>query len=174
MKLFELLDAYRLISELIEDEEDFKESLENIKDETQIKIINLAKILKEVEYNEEVYKIEIERLQKKSKTAQNNINFLKEYIKCGMESLNLTKISKDGIIVSLANSPQSCVLEDETKIPSNLKTAILKVPLNKLPEDMLEYKTDETIDKRAILQMFNEGIDVPGTNIVKNKHIRIS
>ncbi len=65
-------------------------------------------------------------------------------------------------------------ISDEQKIPSNFKTTILKIPSNKVPEDLLEFRTDETIDKKEILEKNREGIDIPGTSIIRNKHIKIS
>jgi len=173
-RLFELSEAYRQISELCSNGEGFEESLQNLQDEFEIKAINVAKIIKELEYSEEDFVKEIERLSSKRKTLQNSISSMKDYLKRNMEETNIKKIKKETISLTLTDSPSSCQIDDEQKIPSNFKTTVLKIPSNKVPEDLLEFRTDETINKKEILEKNREGIDIPGTSIIRNKHIKIS
>lgn len=173
-KLFELSTSYREISELVNNGEGFEESLENLKDEFEIKAINIVKIIKELEYSEEIFNKEIERLSVKKRTLQNGIISMKDYLKQGMENANIDKIKRDTLSLSLSKSPPSCQVTDESKIPSNFKTSVLKIPSNRVPEDLLEFRTDETVNKKEIIEKNKDGVDVPGTSVIQNKYIKIS
>ena len=176
MKLYELTEAYKLIEQLIENEDgDYIKALNDIKEDFNTKVINTAKVIRTIELEKEAYLQEAKRLTERANTKENTVSRLKEYVKHNMEILGIEKISGDVFTIALQNNPPSVYVPDESKVGSEWKKAILlPIPKDKLPEEMYDYVKTFDIDKAGILKMHKETNSVPeGIEIVVKKHLRI-
>lgn len=70
MNLYELTETYKNLLDLDLEEEELQGHLKNIEDEIEVKAENIAKVLKDLEAESEVYKKEIERLSDKKKSTE--------------------------------------------------------------------------------------------------------
>lgn len=142
-KLYELADSYERLLEMIEDEtvslEDIQDTLESIEDLAELKIENIAKIIKMTEGNIEIFKAEEKRLANQRKSMENKVKSLKDYLLISLDKMKKDKVEAGLFKVRKQKNPDSVVvlnpheLPDEFKIPqepkidmTSLKSAVLK------------------------------------------------
>ncbi|HOX23622.1 MAG TPA: siphovirus Gp157 family protein [Elusimicrobiales bacterium] len=165
-KLYELAERYRLIAEMLDSppeqvsREEIEKSLSLIQDEIEEKATGIAKVILEAEQDIASLKAEEERLSKRRSALQNKVEWLKGYLLADMQSVNVLKIKRDVVTVSVRNSPPSVEIADAEQLPTEF---IRIIPETKAP------------DKRAIITHFRETGEVPpGANIITtNKFLEI-
>ena len=160
-KLYELTEMYQNVWDLVSDEEVDLEGLENalgnIEENIESKAENTAKLIKSIEGNVSTLKEEEQRLAKKRRAMENKIKGIKGYLEMQLKVMEIDKIQGELFTVALQNNPQSVRFLDEGLIPERYKEEVVTV---KIP-------------KKAILDDLKEGIEVPGTEIIQNKSLRI-
>lgn len=174
MKLYELSEAFRTLSDLVEEGEDFSEALSQIQEELEAKVIGVAYVIKELTASKEAIQSEVDRLAKKMSSVDSSIARLKTYLVTEMQVADVQAVKQPIMTVRLQKSPASCSIVDVSKIPSNFRTSTLKIPTNNLPESMLEFVTDEVVDKKKIIELWKSGTDIAGTEVTQSMHVRIS
>ena len=165
-KLYELAERYRLIAEMLDSppeqvsREEIEKSLSLIQDEIEEKATGIAKVILEAEQDIASLKSEEERLSKRRSALQNKVEWLKGYLLTDMQSVNVLKIKRDVVTISVRNSPPSVDVSDMSVLPTEFVRII--------PET-------RAADKRAIIAHFRETGEVPpGTNIITaNKFLEI-
>lgn len=177
MKLYEMPDTMKLLLELTEQQEDDTEAwsaaLADLADAFEDKIVNLAKLVRTWEAEEEAYKTEIDRLQAHRKTAQNKQDWAKRYIQENMEQMGVEQVKGPTLNVRLQNSPPSVEVTDPMKCPATLITAMVSMPFMELPDELRERAT-LVVDKRALLDMWKTTGDVgDGAVVHQGKHVRL-
>jgi hypothetical protein len=102
---------------------------------------------------------EIKRLQDYKKAVTNRIDRYKEYVKENMQVLGIDKIETELGTISIAKSPISVEIVDEDKIPTEYKTIVQTIK----------------VDKKAIADNFKStGELIEGVRInTENKSLRI-
>lgn len=126
--LYELSNEYLQLLEMLEDDVDeqvFKDTLEGIEGEIEIKADGYAKVMKQLEGEVEMIKGEIERLTSRKKTIENNISRLKDSLKGAMEITGKTKFKTE--LFSFA------IQKNGGKAP-----VIWDVPVEDLPEELVK------------------------------------
>lgn len=145
--LWELAEAYHVLSDLSEDNEngEWAESLNSIQDDFTSKACNVAKAIRNLQATETAYKAEAERMQKAAQSAGNRAKWLLDYLKANMLEANVAK------------------------------TDTVDVPAQFLPEPFCRTETRCFPDKDAILQAYKAGTWEPikGVTITIGYHIRI-
>lgn len=98
--LYEITGDYIRLLEMLEEEENidpqtFKDTLEGIEGEFEIKADNYARIIKELRAESEKYAAEIGRMQKRMETLANNEKRLKQHLYESMKSTGKLKFKTD-------------------------------------------------------------------------------
>ena len=173
MKLYELAEAYRSIEALMQEEGDgWEKALDDTREEIGVKLVNIAKLVREIEAEGKAYQAEANRMTAHFQSAVNRVDRLKAYAQTHMEALGLDKVQGDVIGLRLQKGPPQVEVVSEGLIPSNFIRGTIIRPLNELPEE-LQTEAIRAVDKRAILDVLKSGASVPGTEVVQRKHLRI-
>jgi len=160
LKLYELSELYRnlqsyLSEQDIIDEAKFREQLSQITEAFNIKVENVAKIIKESDYEVGVIKQELTRLSSRKNTLEKQIDWLKNYLQTEMQVANTDKIQGEILTVSLQKSPPSVKVIDANLVPQNFRRII--------PETF-------EIDKDKILTAVKAtGESIDGVEIINDK-----
>lgn len=98
--LYEITGDYLRLLEMLEEEESldpqvFKDTLEGIEGEFEIKADNYARIIKELRAESDKYAAEIGRMQKRMETLANNEKRLKQHLYESMKATGKTKFKTD-------------------------------------------------------------------------------
>jgi hypothetical protein len=158
MKLYELTESYNQVLELAEqlDAEALKDTLDSIDEAIEIKVENMAKVVRSLESNVDAIDSEIKRLTAKKSTLQNNVKGIKTYMQESMEQVGKDKIKGQLFNVGIQNNPQSVNVLDEKKI--NMNYFIEQPP---------------KIDKKMLLADLKEGKEVEGAELQQTRSLRI-
>lgn len=166
MKLYELTQTYEEVLQELEEhvdsngviDDEFVEKLDNIKDKFDNKVGNCCKAIKMLEGNVETVGKERERLERKSKGLQRQIEFLKGYIQNNMERLRIDMVETALFKVRLQKSPITVNVDEIDKVDS------------KWIREIHEVK----IDKRALIDHIKATGEVPsGVDMIESNHLRI-
>ncbi|OAA84457.1 siphovirus Gp157 family protein [Clostridium coskatii] len=124
-KLYEISERYKNIQVLLDNPElpdgEIKKALDNIGEEFDLKVENVAKIISSMDSDTEGIEKEIRRLQEREKIMKNRIKGLKNYIYEQMQVTGKKKIK--GVLFTLAiqkNAPSVNIL-DENAIPEKYR-----------------------------------------------------
>ena len=158
-KLYELTERYLTIENMLEDEyitkDEIKTSLQAIEDEFGDKVSTLGKFVLELKSTTEAIKIEEDRLLKRRQAIVSNIEWLKNYMLTEMLAIDILKIKRDVVTVSVQDNPPSVELLDLEQVP---KQYVRIIPEVKEP------------DKKAIAEHFKQtGEIVPGVSMILDK-----
>ncbi len=139
----EMLEAERY---LIEAEVDLAEKAENI-----------AKWIKNLESERDVFKQEAVRLSEKSRSLDNKVSSLKRYLQDNLEVAGVDKVKGELFTVSLQNNAMSLDIESIEHIPAEFK---------RVPEPV--------VNKRDLLKHIKDTGEVfEGVEIKQTRSVRI-
>jgi len=161
MKLYELGEAYRLISKRIEETEDsdtaedvvLKAALDSIEDAVENKAQAIIVMAKEWEAEAAALKEEEGRLSKRRKALENRAERIKGYLLVQLVAAGLSKLRTKLFSITV-NKPKSRVVVGDASM---------------LPPEFLRVKDPEP-DKNAIKKALEEGRQVPGAHIEEGDH----
>lgn len=137
-----LLLLQELLENPIEGEEVLAETIEAIEGEYEWKIENYCKVIKNLEASAEACKAEADRLTKKRKTIEGNIDRLKNAMYSSMKLTGKTKVKGDLFTVAIQ--------KNGGKLP-----VIVDVEVSELPDSLV--KVVESPDLEAIYKLLEKG-----------------
>ena len=155
-KLYEITSEYeKLMDTIFENDgvidEHLGASLDVVKDEFNEKVLNVAKMIKNLEGEQAAFDNESQRLMGKARTIQNNISWLKDYIKNGMRRLKTNEVKGEILTIRIRPSPPSCLILNDKLVPSEF--------IRIIPET-------KEVNKKAVIQHYKDRAEiVPGTEI---------
>ena len=154
LKLYEITNGFMDLNEKEElSEEERQEIGMQLADALQTKSNNIIAYYQDQNTLLNAIDEEIKRLQEYKKITKNKIDRYKEYVKTNMDLLGIEKISTDLGVISIAKSPISVEILDESIIPDEYK----------------EVVTSIKVDKKKIADNFKEtGEIIDGVNIITN------
>ena len=157
MNLYELGSAYQNVKNMADDlaEDVFLDTLSAIEEPLNEKVENIARFIKNLEAEAEIYKKESQKMAEKSTARTNKAKRLKTYLQESLELAGKEKVKGELFTVSIQNNPPSIRLDDDFKIGKYL------------------VSVEPRFDKKAILSDLKQGIDIQGAEIVQGKSIRI-
>jgi len=127
--IYELTADYVQLMEMMEDPEIdpqvLMDTIEGIEGELEIKADGYAKIMKSLESDANGLKAEVERLNTRRQTIENNIKRMKQALQMMMEATNKTKFKTDLFSFGIQNNPASVVM-DEQYIENLPEDAVLR------------------------------------------------
>jgi len=109
--------VYEMASDPDTDPQAIADTLEAIGEEIEIKAENSAKVLKELEGDVVKLKAEIERLDARRKSIENNIKSIKSRIYDAMKLTGKEKFKTALFSFSIGKNPVKLIIDDEKKIP---------------------------------------------------------
>lgn len=149
-----------IADELIESGGELTEGLETAlsinQDQLQEKAVQLAMIVKDLDYQVDYCKAEIERITKIKKAAENAQNRLVFTIGDAMKSYGILEIRSEALKLSFRKS-EAVVITNEALIPGFLK----------------EQVVTEKIDKAELKKLIKEGTEIPGAEIEIRQNLTI-
>lgn len=112
-------------------EEEYNKLGTELATELQNKSTNIIAYVRNGEVFIEAVKAEEKRLSDMRKSAENKIEKFKKYVKENMERLDIQKIETELGNLSIAKSPISVDIIDETKIPDEYKEVVFTTKVDK-------------------------------------------
>ncbi|MGO5072383.1 siphovirus Gp157 family protein [Clostridium sporogenes] len=158
-KLYELTQNYNNLLDLADNPEVsaemLKESLDNIGEELNTKLENVAKVIKSIEVDAKGLKEEEKRLADRRKSLENRISSLKEYAENSMRATGKKKIKGKVFTLGIQENPASVDVINEDNIPDKY------------------FITEKKLVKKDILEVLKRGEGVPGVNLIQSESLRI-
>lgn len=145
MNLYELTDAYKNISEMIENGEDLDEVLATIDEEIEQKADNYAKVIRNMEGSIAAIKEEKKRLSDRQKAMEDGIAKMKENLQASMIACKKKKFKTDLFSFNIQ--------KNGGKAP-----VIVDVECSKLPDDLVIVTEKPDLD--AIRKLIEENGDI--------------
>lgn len=165
--LYELVDRYAAICELAFDDADdegqlseaFTALLQELEDGIETKFEQCGYAMRNMQAMEAALKHELERLSKRRQRVEDRIDRLKAYLKKNMEDLGKEKYQAGIFSYSICKNGgnPSVDVKDESVIPK-----------------AYWYQPPAVVDKKLIIEVSKTGVAVPGVELTRGKHLRIS
>lgn len=160
LALYELNRQYRdLIDSYSNDPDDFdawNELLDELTGDIDVKVTNIALVVKHLQAEEAAIAEEVKRLQEKKAIRVSKIDRLKKYMLEGMQLSGIEKTTDVRATVRIQKNPPSVHITDESMIP-----------------DQYYVEVSPRLDKKSVLDAMKDGDEVPGAEMVQTVGVRI-
>ena len=153
--LYELTELYSNLMDLDLEDEQVQEALEDIDEKIEVKADNIAKLIKGLEGQKDICKVEEERIYARRKSIENRINNLKEYLQATMIATDKRKFKTDLFSFNIQKNRASLKILDEEKVP----------------EEYVEY--DRKVLKDKLKKAIAEGLEVDYAEMIQSESIKI-
>lgn len=156
LTLYELTDNYQQLLELADeaDPKAFEDTLSTLQDEINHKAESLAKVIRTLEAETKALEEEKKRFERRIAARKNKVERLRNYLKENLEKAGMQKAKGKTFTVWVQDSEKVHV-SDESAIPEQY------------------FVMKRQLSKTAIKEAIENGQQVAGAEIVKNKSIRI-
>ena len=162
MTLYELTNEYAALYEASQSGE-WDEASKDILDsllaqltgDIEHKLLSIARVRASIKADSEAVKAEEERLAKRRKALENSRARLEAYAQEQMELAGIDKAKDAAFTVAIQNNPPSVDIRDERKIDARWW----------IPQPA-------KLDKQAIKKAIQDGLDVPGAELVQSRGVR--
>lgn len=158
MNLYSLSQQYIELKSIMEDTEDetYLDTLEAIQGTAEEKILEIVKLMKELEYEAEVIKTEEKRLANRRKAKEKAHDRLKFYIYYSMKDMDLKRIETALFNLNIQNNPPSV---------QEINPALI-------PHELYDRETSN-LDKKETLKRIKIGEEIIGVEITKSESLHI-
>lgn len=161
--LYELTSEYMQLLEIAEDPDTdvqvLLDTMEGVSGEIEEKADGYAKVMKELEAEEQKIKNEVDRLNVRRLSLSNNIRAMKLRLQESMKLTGKTKFKTDLFSFGIQKNPPSVVMDEQY--------------LENIPKEYLKYK-DPEIDKAKIKEDLKAGKDLTGiAHLEQGESLRI-
>lgn len=159
MNLFELTENYVKFFTMLEEADEITEELEEMANNLNIAIEeksdNYVKMIKNLDADVEAFKNQEKIFNKKRKTAENKIAWLKKNLQASMEQTGRKKVETELFTISIQKNTPSLDITSEENIGDEY------------------YKVERTLNKRDLLNDIKEGLIIDGVGIKQTESLRI-
>lgn len=159
MNLFELTENYVKFFTMLEEADEITEELEEMANNLNIAIEeksdNYVKMIKNLDADVEAYKNQEKQFNKKRKTAENKISWLKKNLQSSMEQTGRKKVKTELFTISIQKNTPALDITSEDNIGDEY------------------YKVERTLNKRDLLKDIKEGLIIDGVGIKQSESLRI-
>ncbi|MDU5924327.1 MAG: siphovirus Gp157 family protein [Finegoldia magna] len=159
MNLFELTENYVKFFTMLEEADEITEELEEMANNLNIAIEeksdNYVKMIKNLDADVEAYKNQEKIFNKKRKTAENKIAWLKKNLQASMEQTGRKKVETELFTISIQKNTPALDITSEDNIGDEY------------------YKVERTLNKRDLLNDIKEGLIIDGVGIKQTESLRI-
>lgn len=158
--LYELAAEYQILLDLADDPETdmevFNDTLEGIDGEIEDKAENYAKLIKNIEAENDGLKWEIERLKLRKERNEKKIESLKSNLQDAMVTTGKTKFKTNLFSFGVQKNAPSVVIDDEKAVDKRYL----------IPQD-------PKIDKKSIKEAINKGEKIEWAHLEQSESLRI-
>ncbi|MDS1004976.1 siphovirus Gp157 family protein [Clostridium sporogenes] len=158
-KLYELTQNYNNLLDLVDNpevpKEVLEESLNQIHEEMDTKLENVAKVIKSIEVDAKGLKEEEKRLADRRKSLESRITNLKQYAENSMKAVGVKKIKGKVFTLGMQKNVPSVAITEEENIPEEY------------------FAIEKKLVKKDILEALKKGIEIPGATIKQTESLRI-
>lgn len=159
MNLFELTENYVKFFTMLEEADEITEELEEMANNLNIAIEeksdNYVKMIKNLDADVEAFKNQEKIFNKKRKTAENKIAWLKKNLQASMEQTGRKRVETELFTISIQKNTPSLDITSEDNIGDEY------------------YKVERTLNKRDLLNDIKEGLIIDGVGIKQTESLRI-
>ena len=159
MNLFELTENYVKFFTMLEEADEITEELEEMANNLNIAIEeksdNYVKMIKNLDADVEAYKNQEKIFNKKRKTAENKISWLKKNLQASMEQTGRKKVETELFTISIQKNTPALDITSEDNIGDEY------------------YKVERTLNKKDLLKDIKEGLIIDGVGIKQSESLRI-
>ena len=159
MNLFELTENYVKFFTMLEEVDEITEELEEMANNLNIAIEeksdNYVKMIKNLDANVEAYKNQEKIFNKKRKTAENKISWLKKNLQASMEQTGRKRVETELFTISIQKNTPALDITSEDNIGDEY------------------YKIERTLNKKDLLNDIKEGLIIDGVGIKQTESLRI-
>lgn len=159
MNLFELTENYIKFFKMLEEVDEITEELEEMANNLNIAIEeksdNYVRMIKNLNADVEAFKNIEKQFNKKRKTAENKIAWLKKNLQSSMEQTGRKKVKTELFTVSIQKNAPSLDITSEDNIGDEY------------------YKVERTLNKKELLSDIKEGLIIDGVGIKQTESLRI-
>lgn len=159
-KMYEIDEMYLNLIDLVEGQEGeqseaVKIALDNLADEYNEKVVNMAKLIQIKKGEAETIKAEIARLTALKKQKENSVEWLQDTIKKAMDLRGDNKLETGLFTFSIKNNAPSVQISDENVVPDKF------------------VKIAKNIDKVALKKAIQAGLELEGVELVATQSLVI-
>ena len=159
MNLFELTENYVKFFTMLEEADEITEELEEMANNLNIAIEeksdNYVKMIKNLDADVEAFKNQEKIFNKKRKTAENKISWLKKNLQASMEQTGRKKVETELFTISIQKNTPALDITSEDNIGDEY------------------YKVERTLNKKDLLKDIKEGLIIDGVGIKQSESLRI-
>jgi Siphovirus Gp157 len=159
--LYEYTAEYQKIISLIEDcdelSPDHKEMLEHVSQDANLKVINVAAFIKNLEEKSQGMDDYIKNMKERKQKVDNKITSLKDYLLYNMRALHIDKVEAPEFDVKVRTNQYALELTDASLLPT----------------EYIKEKIDRSIDKLKIIADLKNDLLIPGAQFIKTSTIQI-
>lgn len=159
MNLFELTENYVKFFTMLEEADEITEELEEMANNLNIAIEeksdNYVKMIKNLDADVEAFKNQEKIFNKKRKTAENKIAWLKKNLQASMELQGRKKVETELFTISIQKNTPALDITSEDNIGDEY------------------YKVERTLNKKDLLKDIKEGLIIDGVGIKQTESLRI-
>lgn len=159
MNLFELTENYVKFFTMLEEVDEITEELEEMANNLNIAIEeksdNYVKMIKNLDADVEAFKNIEKQFNKKRKTAENKIAWLKKNLQASMELQGRKRVETELFTISIQKNTPSLDITSEDNIGDEY------------------YKIERTLNKKDLLKDIKEGLIIDGVGIKQSESLRI-
>lgn len=158
--LYELTADYQQLLELVEDPEIdpqvIEDTLEGLSGEIEDKADGYAKVIRQLEANVLALRMEEERLARKRRVIDSNIDRMKKSLETAMRITNKPKFQTELFSFNIRKNPASVVITDESRVTHDYL----------IPQP-------PKVDKKAIKAAINEGFSFDWAHLEQSETLQI-
>jgi len=125
------------------------------------------------------FKEEVERLKARRETLERTAKSLGDYLRSCMEVADIRKMQAGNFLTWRQANPERVEITNEEILPEQYLTAVVAMPLDKLPEEWREIAeispnlADIKEDYKFAASEGDKGFEIPGAELVRGEHLRV-
>jgi hypothetical protein len=156
--LYELTGAWADLQEAAENGEDVSDALAAIGDAIEVKAERSMAVVRNLESDIEAIAAEEQRLAKRRKTAEANVQKLRDYVRDCMDAATIPSIKRPTVTLSVGDGPEGVEVDDIDAVPPEFKVTT----------------TACRVDKAGVKAAYKQhGECVSGTRIVRKRVLTV-
>lgn len=130
-------------------------------EDAQRMALSLAKRLRDFEAEAEVLEEHARQTSERAAVRRRRVAQAKRWLALEMEAAGVTKVKDAFLTVYLQDNPASFEVVDETLVPQAHKRAVLKLPLEDVPDELLDYVTSTEVLKKPLMEHLEQTGEIP-------------
>lgn len=141
------------------DEVTIKDTLEGLAGDLEVKAVNVAMFIRNVEVTADAIKQAETEMANRRKALEKKVDALKQYLKENMQACGISKIESPYFALTIKKNPPAVIIDNAGIIPSELYV---------YPEAPAPYP-----DKKAIAEELKAGYEVSGAHLEQVERLEI-